>query len=110
MATRKIMMAVTPTAVPKDEQQSVIFWFLTLESVSGSEIPVRMHQVNGAQNVITKSIVNRWVQRLKAGQMSTSDEPQSGRLLKRQTHCGMPQASTNSSIDTKNASLGTEIM
>ncbi len=38
---RKIMMAATPAAVPKDKQQNVI-WVLTLENVSGGEIHMRM--------------------------------------------------------------------
>ncbi len=60
----RITMAVTPTAVPKDEQQSVIR-FLTLENVSGI--------------AHTKWTVKWWVQKFKVGQMSTSNEPQSGR-------------------------------
>ncbi len=51
------MMAATQTAVPKDEQQSVIR-FLTLENVSGSEVHVRMFAVSGMQKFITKSTVN----------------------------------------------------
>ncbi len=47
MAMRKIMMAVIPTAVPKDERQSVVC-FLTLENVLGSEIYARMCVVYGA--------------------------------------------------------------
>ncbi len=57
MVTRKITMAVTLTAVLKDEQRSVI-QFLTLENVSRSEIHARMCAVYGAQNVNTKSTVN----------------------------------------------------
>ncbi len=41
--------------------------------------------------------------------MSTSYEFQSGRLLKR-TRCNMLETSTNSFINTKNASLGMAIM
>ncbi len=52
---RKIMIAVTQTAVPKDEEQSVIY-FLMLENVLGSEIYARMCVVYGMQNVITKSL------------------------------------------------------
>ncbi len=54
---RKITMAVTPNAVPKDEQRSVIRFSL-LENVLGSEIHTKMCVVYGAQNVITKSTVN----------------------------------------------------
>ncbi len=46
MVARKIILAETPTAVPKDKQQSLI-WFLTLENVSGSEIHARMRVVYG---------------------------------------------------------------
>ncbi len=77
-------MAVTPTAVLKDEQQSFI-QFLMLENVSGSEIHRRISVVYGVYNVITKSTVNQLVQRFKAGQTSTSDNPQSDRLSKRKT-------------------------
>ncbi len=70
-AMRKIMMAATLTTVSKDEQQNVI-WFLTLENVLGSEIHTRICMVYGVQNVITKSIVNQWVQRFKVGQTSRS--------------------------------------
>ncbi len=63
---RKITTAATLTAVPKDKQQWVI-QFLMLENVSGSEKQVRMCIVYGTHNVITKSTVNRWVQRFKAG-------------------------------------------
>ncbi len=49
---------MTPTAVSKDKQQSVI-QFLMLENVSGSEIHTRMCVVYGAQNVIAKSTVGR---------------------------------------------------
>ncbi len=49
-------MAVTVTAVPKNKQQSVI-WFLTLENVFGVEIYVRICMVYGVQIVITKSTV-----------------------------------------------------
>ncbi len=41
---KKIKMAATLTAVPKNEQLGVI-QFLTLENVSGSEIHVRMCMV-----------------------------------------------------------------
>ncbi len=51
-------MAVTPTAVPKEKQRSVIR-FLTLENVLFSEIHARMCVVYGATNIIT----NQWVQR-----------------------------------------------
>ncbi len=44
--TRKILMA-TITAVPIDEQRSVI-WFLVLENSLGSEIHTRMRAVHGA--------------------------------------------------------------
>ncbi len=54
---RKITLAATPTAVPKDEQQSVV-WFSILENVSDREIQVRMCVVYGMQHVITKSTVN----------------------------------------------------
>ncbi len=79
---RKIMIAATATTVPKDKQQNVV-WFLTLENVSGGKIHTRMCMVYGAQNVITKSTVNKWVQRFKVAQMSTSGKLQSGRLTKR---------------------------
>ncbi len=48
---RKIIMAATLTALPKDVQQSV--QFLMLENVSDSEIRVRMCVAYGVQNVIT---------------------------------------------------------
>ncbi len=74
------MRKITVTAVSKDEQQNVILLF-TLENVSGNEI----HEcvVYGAQNVITKSTVNQWVQRFNAWQMSASDEHRSNRLSMR---------------------------
>ncbi len=53
---RKIVKA-TQTAVPDDEQQSVI-QFLSLENVSCSEIHMKMCVVYGVLNVISKSIVN----------------------------------------------------
>ncbi len=40
VATRKITMAGTPATMPKDRQRSLI-QFLTVENVSGSEIPLR---------------------------------------------------------------------
>ncbi len=49
MVMRKITMAVTWTAVPKDKQQGVI-WFFRLENVLDSEIHMRMyvryHKIN----------------------------------------------------------------
>ncbi len=63
----------------------------------------------GVQNVITKSTVDGWVQRFEARRTSTSDESQSSRPSKRNLHV-MQQALTNSSINTKNASLGMAIM
>ncbi len=54
---RKIMMAVTLTAVPKYELRNVIR-FLMLEYVSSNEIHTRMCMIYGPQNVITKSTVN----------------------------------------------------
>ncbi len=68
---RKVAMTATLTVVPKDEQQSVI-WFLMLENVSNSEIHVRMCVVYGIEKVITKSTVNqgysdsRWDKRVRA--------------------------------------------
>ncbi len=62
------------------------------------------------QNVMTKSTVNRWVQRFMVGQMSTDDKPRNSRASKRRIRYGMPPAPTNLSVDMKNASLGMEIM
>ncbi len=62
------------------------------------------------QNIITKSTMNQWVQRLQVGQTSMSDKPQSGRPSKRRSWCGMSQALTNSLAYIKNASLDTAIM
>ncbi len=87
-------MVATLTAVSKDEKQSEML---------GSEIHMRMCVVCVMQNVTKKSIVNQWVQRFKMGQTRTSNTPPSGKSSKRKTQCGMLQASTNSSIDTKNA-------
>ncbi len=107
--TRKITMSATPIAEPKNEQQSVI-QFLMLENVSSSEIYTRMCVVYCAQNVITKWTNGyQWVQRYKAEQRSTSDEPWSGRILKRTLH-SMPQEPTNSPSNMKNASLCKAIM
>ncbi len=61
MVMRKIMMAVTLTVVPEDEQRSVIL-FLLIENVSYSEIHMRMYVMYDLKNVITKSTVNKWVQ------------------------------------------------
>ncbi len=44
-------MAVTLTAVPKEEGRSVI-WFLALQNVSGSENHTRMCAVHGVQNIV----------------------------------------------------------
>ncbi len=66
-------MAVTPTAVGKDKQRTVIE-FLVPVNLSGIEIHTRMCVVYGAQNVITKSTVNRWVQRFKVRRTCTSDK------------------------------------
>ncbi len=52
------MMAATPTAVPEDKQQKVI-WFLMLENVSGGEICTGMCVVYGVRNAITKSTVDQ---------------------------------------------------
>ncbi len=74
---RKVTITLTLTAVPKDEQRSVI-QFIILKNVSGSEIHVRMCVmcvVYGVQNVITKSTVNPWAQGFKTGQMSMNDKP-----------------------------------
>ncbi len=71
---RKITMTTALTAVPKDEEWSVI-QLLTLENISGSVSHMRMCMVYGGQNIIPKSIVNQWVHRFKVGQISTSDEP-----------------------------------
>ncbi len=103
------MKAVTPAAVPKEEQQSVI-QILTIKNVSGSEICTRMCVVYGVQNVIRKSTINQWVQRFKIGQTSTSNEPRSNIQLKKKTQCGMQQASSNTLINTKNAALHMAIM
>ncbi len=67
-------MAVTATAVPKDQQRRVI-QVLMLENVSDSEIHAKICVVYGMQNVITKSTLNQWVQKLKVRQTSTSDKP-----------------------------------
>ncbi len=69
-------MAMTPAAVPEDEQQSVI-QFLTLD--------MRMCVVYGVQNVIPKYSKINWgegVQRFKVGQTSMSYKHQSGRLFR----------------------------
>ncbi len=71
-------MAATRTAVLKDDQRGVIP-FLTLENVSGVEIHTRMCEVYSVQNVITKSTVNQWAQKFKAGRTNTSNEPRSSR-------------------------------
>ncbi len=74
MATRKITIAGTWTAVAKDEQWSVIR-FLMLENVSCSVTYTRMCVVYSVKNVITKSTtVNWWVQRFKARQTNMSDD------------------------------------
>ncbi len=52
-------MTATLATVPKDKQRNVIR-FLILENISDSEIQAIMCM---AQNVITKSIGNQWVQR-----------------------------------------------
>ncbi len=92
--TRKIMMAVTPTTMSKDEQWSAIR-FLALENVSGSD--------NSHENVLDICCAVRYykincepmIQRFKAGWTSRSDKPRSSRLSKRKTQHGMPQTSTN---------------
>ncbi len=66
---------MTPIAVPQNELRSVI-GFLMLENLSSCEIHMRMCILYGAQNVIAKSTVNRWVQRFKVAQTNTSDESQ----------------------------------
>ncbi len=91
-------MAATPTAVPKYEQRSIL-QFLIEENIFNSEIHTRMCVVYDEQNVITKSTVNQWVQRVKAGQTSASDEPRIGTLSKRRTWSGKLQASANLSLD-----------
>ncbi len=63
---RKIILPVTLTAVPEDEQRSII-WFLILETVSDCEIHARLCTIYGAQNVIAKSTGDLWVQRFKMG-------------------------------------------
>ncbi len=68
--TRKIVMAGTMTAMPKDEQWSVT-WFLRLENLL-SNIHVRICAVYVVQNVNAKSTVNQWVQRFKVESISTS--------------------------------------
>ncbi len=103
---RRIKIATTPTAVQNDGQWSVIR-FLTLENVSESEVHARMCIVYGTQNVITKSTVNHRIEKFKWYEW---DEPRSGKLSKRKTQLGIPQASTNSLIDMKHASLGIAIM
>ncbi len=103
-------MAATLMVVPKNEQRSVI-WFLMLENVLGGESHIRKCVVYAVQTVITKSTVNRWVQRFKARRTSMRDKPRKqGTVKKRRTLCGKLQASTNSSIDMKNVSLHMAIM
>ncbi len=62
--SNRLKIIQRPTAVPWDEQRSVI-WFLMLENVSGSKIHVRMCTVYGTQNVITKSTVNQFAYVIK---------------------------------------------
>ncbi len=92
------MMAMTPTAVPEDELQIL---FLMIENVSGSEIHTRMYVVYDTQNAIAKSTVNSLSTENQGGK-HMRDKPRSGRLFRRRTQHGMPQASTNSSVRAAN--------
>ncbi len=83
------MMTAPPTAVPKDEQRSVI-QFLTQENVLGSEIHARTCVVYGVLNVTAESTVNQWVQ-IQGRTTNLSDKCQSGRPWKRGTWYGIPQ-------------------
>ncbi len=66
-------MAVTPTAVPKNKHRSVLFCFLTLKNVSGSEIHTRMCMVGRMLSRIQCKLMDTEIQGKK--QTSTSDKP-----------------------------------